>query len=462
MHEASPACMKKYLRSDFSKNVFRLMTGTTISQIIPFAVMPILSRLFTPEEFGLYAFYLSVVTLLVVFSTGRYELAIPLPQKETDAWQILVLSFSILSMFSLILLLLLLLFNAEILHLLNRPAIGSWLLLLPLFVFMTGTYNILTMWTHRTKNFAVSANSKVHLSIWENLSSLILGFRKNGFNFGDFGQQITGIFAPKNIVLSLNNIGFSGLLISRLFGLSFSNVYLFMNLNRKNSGLQRKTQRTEIGRLAREYKSFPGINMLHAASDELKNSGLSFLILYFFLDRVLGIYNQTYRLLRAPLGIIGSAFGHVFFQEVAALSYSQKPITPLIQKTLKKLFLIALPLFAAIFIISPWFFTLFLGPKWSEVGVYAQYMTPWLFVNFIFSPVSHVALVVGKQMQFWLINLLSSSLVFASMFAAGFFFDDLKMGLILISITQIFYSIYLHRWLQRIAAVHDQKCNPPA
>lgn len=433
------------------------MTGTTVSQMIPFAVMPILSRLFTPEEFGLYAFYISIVTFLVVFSTGRYELAIPLPKKEEDAWQILILSFSILTVFSALLMLVTFLFNQEIITALNRPHLGKWLYLVPVFVFLTGAYNVLTMWLHRSKKFADSANAKVHLSFWENASSLILGFRKNGFSFTELGAQISGIFDKKNVVLSLNNIGFSGLLIGRLFGLVLSNLFMLFILKKNKVLTKHGVYQKEMKHLAREYRSFPGINMLHAASDELKNSGLSFLILYFFLDRVLGIYNQTFRLLRAPLGIIGSAFGHVFFQEVAALSYSQKAIGPLIQKTIKKLFIIGVPIFIMIFFFSPWFFTFFLGQKWADVGVYAQYMTPWLFVNFIFSPLSHVALVVGKQFQFWMINLVSSGLVFISMMIAGVVFQDIKIGLIFISTTQVLYSIYIYRWLQKIAAFHDSK-----
>jgi membrane protein implicated in regulation of membrane protease activity len=84
-------------------------------------------------------------------------------------------------------------------------------------------------------------------------------------------------------------------------------------------------------------------------------------------------------------------------------------------------------------------------------------MTPWLFVNFIFSPVSQVALVIGKQFGFWMINLASSILVFLSMLAAGWLFNDIKMGLIIISITQVLYSFYLYRWLQKIAQEHDDK-----
>lgn len=431
------------------------MTGTTISQMIPFIVMPILSRLFTPEEFGLYAFYFSLVTLLTVFATGRYELAIPLPKKHTDAWQILVLSMLILSGFSILLAGFVLLFNEHLLEWFNRPQLGNWLYLIPVFVFLTGTYNVFTLWLHRMKMFAASANSKVQLSLWENLVNLLVGFRKNGISIEKFGEKISALFSKNNVVLSLNNIGFSGLLIGRLAGLIASNFYFLFKIRKTKPSDIHGIQKSEMARLAREHRDFPRINMLHAASDELKNSGLSFTILYFFMDRVLGIYNQAYRLLRAPLGIIGAAFGHVFFQEVAELSYSHKPISPLIFKTIKKLTFIALPLFTMVFLLSPWFFTIFLGEKWSDVGVYAQYMTPWLFVNFIFSPVSQVALVIGKQFGFWMINLVSSVLVFLSMLAAGFIFNDIKTGLIIISITQVLYSFYLYRWLQKIAHVHD-------
>jgi O-antigen/teichoic acid export membrane protein len=449
--------MKKYLRSDFSKNVFRLMTGTTISQLIPFITMPLLSRLFTPEEFGLYAFYFSLVTFLVVLSTGRYELAIPLPKEHSEAWQILLLSFLILFGFSILSFLIILLFNSYFLELLNRPQLGFWLYMLPVFIFLTGTYNILTLWLHRMRAFGASANSKVQLSFWENLVTLLMGFRKNGVSIQNLNDKLNTLFSKSNIILSLKSIGFGGLIIGRLSGLIAASIYFIFKIKKNLPKESKSVNFPLIKKLAFEYRNFPKINMPHAVSDELKNSGLSFTILYFFMDRVLGVYNQTYRLLRAPLGIIGSAFGHVFFQEVAEQSYSNKPISGLIFRTVKKLFVIALPIFTLIFLFSPWFFTMFLGEKWSDVGVYAQYMTPWLFVNFIFSPVSQVALVIGKQFAFWMINLFSSILVFASMIVAGVVFKDIKSGLIIISITQVFYSIYMYWWLQKIAKEHDAK-----
>ncbi len=41
-------------KSEFSKNVLTLMTGTTIAQAIPIAISPILTRIYTPEDFWNY------------------------------------------------------------------------------------------------------------------------------------------------------------------------------------------------------------------------------------------------------------------------------------------------------------------------------------------------------------------------------------------------------------------------
>ncbi len=72
-------------KSEFSRNVLTLMTGTTIAQAIPIAISPILTRIYTPEDFGVFALYMSVASLLSTLATGRYELAIMLPKKDEDA-----------------------------------------------------------------------------------------------------------------------------------------------------------------------------------------------------------------------------------------------------------------------------------------------------------------------------------------------------------------------------------------
>jgi len=72
-------------KSEFSRNVLTLMTGTTIAQAIPIAISPILTRIYTPEDFGVFALYMSVASLLAVVDTGSYEHAIILPKKDEGA-----------------------------------------------------------------------------------------------------------------------------------------------------------------------------------------------------------------------------------------------------------------------------------------------------------------------------------------------------------------------------------------
>ena len=68
--------------SPFVKNVISLMTGTTAAQAIPILISPILTRLYKPEEFGAFALYMAIASVLSVVVSGRYELAVILPEND--------------------------------------------------------------------------------------------------------------------------------------------------------------------------------------------------------------------------------------------------------------------------------------------------------------------------------------------------------------------------------------------
>ena len=84
-------------KGEFSRNVLTLMTGTSIAQAIPIAISPILTRIYTPEDFGVFALYMAIATVVSVIATGRYETAIMLPKKDSEA-----INLFIVSIFSLI------------------------------------------------------------------------------------------------------------------------------------------------------------------------------------------------------------------------------------------------------------------------------------------------------------------------------------------------------------------------
>ena len=83
-------------QSAYARNVLTLMTGTTLAQAIPIAISPILTRLYSPEDFGTFGLYMAIVAIASVLVTGRYELAILLPKRDRDAMHILALPISLL------------------------------------------------------------------------------------------------------------------------------------------------------------------------------------------------------------------------------------------------------------------------------------------------------------------------------------------------------------------------------
>jgi O-antigen/teichoic acid export membrane protein len=78
-------------KSEFGRNVLTLMTGTTIAQSIPVAITPILTRLYTPEDFGLLAVFVALTAILGSIANGRYELAIMHPEKDEESINIAAL-----------------------------------------------------------------------------------------------------------------------------------------------------------------------------------------------------------------------------------------------------------------------------------------------------------------------------------------------------------------------------------
>ena len=126
-------------RSDYTKNVITLMTGTGLAQLVPILISPILTRLYSPEDFGLIALYLSIVSIMTVLSTGRYEMAIMLPDKDDDVKGILKLIFNLTLCMSLVYFIIVLFFSNEIGMFLGSEKLAPWLYVIPLSIILTST-----------------------------------------------------------------------------------------------------------------------------------------------------------------------------------------------------------------------------------------------------------------------------------------------------------------------------------
>ena len=195
---------RNLLKSDFTKNVLTLVAGTTIAQAIPLAISPILTRLYSPDEFGVYALFLSITAILGSIVSGRYEQAIILPKKDEDAVNILSFGLLITIFISILTLVLVILFNPFFTQILENESISTWLYFIPLVIFLLGLFNLLTYYNIRMGEFKDLAKATVIKSVILSMSQLILGFLKYGAG-GLISGQILSQFSS-NLKLFLNVI----------------------------------------------------------------------------------------------------------------------------------------------------------------------------------------------------------------------------------------------------------------
>ena len=150
-----------FFKKEFVKNVLTLITGSAISQVITYLAILILTRLFSPELFGVYLLFSSSILILKPITSLQYELAIVLQKKDKDAINILVLSLIILVILSLFLMLIIVLFKQTILSFLEIEKLSFFIYFIPLSTLLYGSIISLNYWNNRLLNFKNIASGKV-------------------------------------------------------------------------------------------------------------------------------------------------------------------------------------------------------------------------------------------------------------------------------------------------------------
>ncbi len=365
------------------------MFGSGVSQLIPLIASLILSRLYTSEEFGVFTLFSSVVSFLTVASTLRYELAIMLPKKNIDAFHLLLLASGISFIVSILVFILTIAFPIHISNILSSENIKPWLIFMGISVFFISNIQNLTIWFNRRKKYKnISTNMIVQSSTSAsiNIADGFAGFTSGGLIPGSLSGQGVGF------------ILFLRLLIKR-------DKRLFKHISKKR-----------IKENAKKYIEYPKYNFPHRLVDMISITGLPILIATLFSETVLGSYGFMLRVLKAPLGILSASLGQVYYQQISEEVAKNKSVINLFKKTVFRVTLIISPFFILILLWGPDIFAFVFSEKWRIAGIYAQYLTPWLFVTSITSPVSQTPLTMGYvKLNMW-------AGVFSNLLLVGLFY----------------------------------------
>lgn len=409
----------------FARSVLTLMTGTTLATVIPVAISPILTRLYSPSDFGLFAIYSGVAALLSVPATGRYEMAIVLPAEDDDAFHVLGLSLLVAGLVASVCALAVLVMHSGLLTALHSPGLSRWLYLLPLGIVLTASIQVFSYWLNRKQAYPRIAQSR----ILQSTTAAVLA-----------------------IVLAPRNLGAGGLILSSMVGQMLAAVLLSLAAW---SGLRGTGQRlgwTRMRQQAVRYKDFPRVNALHALLDNLGTSATAILLSHQFGSVVVGHYSIVMRVLTAPVALIGAAITQVFYRRAAEIHNGGGALTGLMRSLLVRSAWIALPATLLLLIGAPTLFTVIFGPKWAVAGNYARLLSPYMFFYFLAAPLAFVPFVLNKQFQSFLLSA-TGNLLFLACIAVGGRLGAPEFGFGLLSAVQSLYFAAYIGWMLRIAAV---------
>ncbi|NYT62141.1 oligosaccharide flippase family protein [Alcaligenaceae bacterium] len=352
------------LKGEFIKNVFTLMTGTIAAQLFLVAVSPILTRIYTPADFGVLALFTALNSVLSIVAAGRYETAIMLPKEDADALNIVALAAALTLSFSMVMEGIIYVFFDELIKLANTPLADRWIYLLPLSVTFSAGTQIMILWNNRRKKFKQLATSRALYGLGSGTSQCSLGYVP-GVSFGLIIGNIVGSFLGL-VTLIKANLG------------SFKAGWPSISWVR-------------IKENAKAYRRFPLFSLWGALFDTSASQVPLFMIASFFSVTVTGYFGFTIKVLSLPLFLISSAVSEVFFQKITQLDTTNPAeLRRYVLRIFTLLTCIAVP-FCLLFIsFGIEIFSFVFGKNWAQAGQFAGPLSIAAGVRFMVSPLSVV------------------------------------------------------------------------
>lgn len=412
---------------EYDKNILKLFTGTAMAQAVSFILVPIIAKQYGPSEYGIYAGFVAAISILSTLSTGKYELAIMLPEKQSVVVSLMNLSYSInLLVCSTIAAFMVFLPISSLNWMFGIEANNRILfLIIPIATYLLGAFQILNYWLVREKQFTILSLNKILRSVLFGLFAIILG-----------------IIWSQALYLA----------IALTFSHLFSNIFLRIRLKgiNLNTGAVFTTHGiSSLKEVAKEYIKFPSYILPAEFMNVVCAQLPVFVFLWVFNPTESGYFSFILTVLNIPISLLAGAILDVF-KERAAKDYRETgSCREAYMQTFKKMLLIAVVPFALLFFIGDDLILMFFGDKWTGAIKFLNIMLIMFFFKFISSPLSFIFYIVNKQKEDFLWHiyiLLTTGLV---LYLGAIVYKDILLTLKLYSINfSIIYLIYLLRSYQ--------------
>ncbi len=369
----SPASLRAFApgRSRRIRHVVLVTGGALAGQGGVIASIPILTRLYSPGMFGLYAVFVALVGLFSTIVSLHFELAIPLPRREAHALPVLQLAVLSTAAFSGLVGLLAWVFQARLFALVHAPGLAPFAWLMPCVLFLTGFATILSTWAIRREAFGVSAIAKTCQGVGQCVPQVAGGLLGGGLFALLIGQAV-GQFAAAAALVRL--VPARALRLGQARGLA------------------------RLRASAHKYRKFPLLTTWSSLINALSANLPVLLLSLLFGAGAAGFFALSRRILQVPARFVGQSTSQVFFA-MAAQAHRTDNLAPVTQRVFASLLAFALPTFGLAACVLPEVTRMAFGARWMTSGVYAQWLMPWIMFSLISETLSRLVSVLQKQGQ---------------------------------------------------------------
>ena len=346
------------------RQVLTLVTGATAAQALVFAARPVLTRLYTPEAFGLLGVFVAPAYLLATLATLRYDDAVAVPEADRDGAGVTLLAL-MGSAAAGVLLALLVPFRGAAGAALGAPEVAPFLVLLPVVVAALGAASATQSWLARAERFraislAILAQAVVSVGVQ-------LLFRDRA------AWGLVAGAAAGSVVLAAVGLAAAA-----------------------RSGAFAAARGADLRALARRFRPFPLFGLPASGLTQLAARLPPLVLVGTFGTGFVGQFTVALASVAVPIGLVTDAVGQVFYVRAAEATRDGR-LGALVEKSFGRLVAFAAFPVAAVAVLGPDLFALVFGEPWREAGLIARVLSPWLLLSAVAPPLTRAFDVTERQ-----------------------------------------------------------------
>lgn len=399
-----------------SRDAASLALGALTAQVLNLMAMPVLSRLYSPADFGQFSVFMAISGVVATAITLRYETAIVLPRSDQEAIALVILSFMLVFILGAPLALTAYFISGQLAYLQGGFGAGAWLWCAIGAGAMTALIAINNAWLTRLRRFHQISRQRVVLA----LVIVLLGVAWGLFEIS------------------------TGLLFAQLCALLLVSVYVLCRM----SSLANAFKMEDMVSVFKKHINTPKFLLPVALLDVITMQLPLLLISSWYGSELAGYFGMAWRVTALPMTLVGAAVGQVFFQQFSQSWPDAFAAKYLLFKTWKSLAWIGVAPMLFLLFWGREVFSFCFGEKWGDAGAMSSVIAPLLYVSLIHSPTSTASIVLGLHKRVLLLSI--AVMIYRPLcFYIGYISNSIYIALYLFVFLEIFQIFVFQRWVLR-------------